>query len=109
MTPNLAEIGGHGAATDDEIILIRPHERWEITLMLASEMPRANVLETLFQLHVGAGSAVIREWIAELSSADKEQAALLACAFGTPRGSRRSYHDKLRAVLPEMERSGETT
>jgi hypothetical protein len=109
MTPNLAEIGGHGAATDDEIILIRPHERWEITLMLASEMPRANVLETLFQLHVGDGSAVIREWIAELSSADKEQAALLACAFGTPRGSRQCYHDKLRAVLPEMERSGKTT
>ena len=53
MTPNLAEIGGHGTATDDEIVLIRPHEGWEITLMLASEMPRANVLETLFQLMSG--------------------------------------------------------
>ena len=34
--------------------------------MLMSEMPRANVLETLFQLHVGDGSVAIREWIAEL-------------------------------------------
>jgi hypothetical protein len=66
MTPNLAEIGGHGTATDDEIILIRPHEGWEITLMLAGEKPRANVLETIFQLHVGDGNVVIREWIAEL-------------------------------------------
>ena len=66
MTPNLAEIGGHGTAMDDEIIIIRPHERWEITLMLMSEMPRANVLETLFQLHVGDESVAIREWIAEL-------------------------------------------
>jgi hypothetical protein len=53
MTSNLAEIGGHGTAIDDETALIRPHEGGEITLMLASKMLRANVLERYFSCMSG--------------------------------------------------------